>query len=86
MFQSPNAKKTVIASTASPFKFGQSVMEAIDGKEHNEDMFELVETLSKTANVSVPGAVSELKSAPVLHNHICEKDGMKDIIKEFLEM
>ena len=81
-----DTKKTVIASTASPFKFGQSVMEAIDGKEHNEDMFELVETLSKTANVSVPGAVSELKSAPVLHNHICEKDGMKDIIKEFLEM
>ncbi len=78
--------KTVIASTASPFKFGQSVMEAIDGKAHEEDMFELVETLSKTANVAIPSAVSELKTAPVLHDNICEKDGMKDIIKQFLGM
>ena len=78
--------KTVIASTASPFKFGQSVMEAIDGKAHNEDMFELVETLSKTANVAIPNAVEELKTAPVRHDNICEKDGMKDIIKQFLGM
>lgn len=78
--------KTVIASTASPFKFGQSVMEAIDGKAHDEDMFELVETLSKTANVVIPNAVEELKTAPVLHDNICEKDGMKDIIKQFLGM
>ncbi len=78
--------KTVIASTASPFKFGQSVMEAIDGKAHEEDMFELVETLSKTANVAIPNAVEELKTAPVLHDNICEKDGMKDIIKQFLGM
>lgn len=78
--------KTVIASTASPFKFGQSVMEAIDGNAHEEDMFELVETLSKTANVAVPNAVEELKTAPVLHDNICEKDGMKDIIKQFLGM
>ena len=78
--------KTVIASTASPFKFGQSVMEAIDGNAHEEDMFELVETLSKTANVAIPNAVEELKTAPVLHDNICEKDGMKDIIKQFLGM
>jgi len=78
--------KTVIASTASPFKFGQSVMEAIDNKEHNEDMFELVETLSKTANVAIPNAVEELRTAPVVHNNICEKDEMKAIIKKFLGM
>ena len=81
-----DATKTVIASTASPFKFGQSVMEAIDGSAHEEDMFDLVETLSKTANVAIPNAVEELKAAPVLHDNICEKDGMKDIIKRFLGM
>ena len=81
-----DTNKTVIASTASPFKFGQSVMEAIDGNAHEEDMFELVETLSKTANVAIPNAVEELKTAPVLHDNICEKDGMKDIIKQFLGM
>ncbi len=81
-----DTNKTVIASTASPFKFGQSVMEAIDGNTHEEDMFELVETLSKTANVAIPNAVEELKTAPVLHDNICEKEGMKDIIKQFLGM
>jgi len=84
--ETSDTTKTVIASTASPFKFGQSVMEAIDGSAHEEDMFELVETLSKTANVAIPNAVEELKTAPVLHDNICEKDGMKDIIKQFLGM
>ena len=79
-----DTKKTVIASTASPFKFAKSVMQAIDGKEEQESDFELIERLSKTANVTIPNAIEEIRTAPVLHDHICEKEGMKDIIKEFL--
>ena len=30
------------------------------------------------------GLVEEIRTAPVLHNNICEKDEMKDIIKKFL--
>ena len=76
--------KTVIASTASPFKFGPSVMEAIDGNKHDEDMFDLADALSKVANVETPNAVTELKTAPVRHDNICDKTEMKDIIKKFL--
>ena len=79
--------KTVIASTASPFKFGPSVMEAIDGRKHDgEDMFELADKLSDIANVKVPAAVSELKTAPIRHNHVCDKTEMKSMIREFLQM
>jgi len=76
--------KTVIASTASPFKFARSVMEAVDGKETEEADFDLIDRLAKVANVTIPNAIEEIRTAPVLHNNICEKDEMKDIIKKFL--
>ena len=78
--------KTVIASTASPFKFAGSVMEAIEGKRENESAFDLIDRLSAKANVAIPPAIDEIKTAPVLHNHICEKDGMKQAVKYFLKI
>lgn len=76
--------KTVIASTASPFKFTRSVMNAIDVKYDSLSDFELVDELSKIANVKVPNAIEEIRTAPVVHDHICEKDGMADIVKRYL--
>lgn len=81
-----DATRTVIASTASPFKFGPSVMAALDGKKHDGDMFELADALSKVANVAVPKAVSELKTAPIRHNNVCDRTEMKDMIRKFLGM
>lgn len=76
--------KTVIASTASPFKFTRSVMNAIDPKYDVQGDFELVDELSKIANVTVPNAIEEIRSAKVLHNTVCEKDEMKKIVTDFL--
>lgn len=78
--------KTVIASTASPYKFTRSVMEAIDDKYAAMGDFELVDELSKLANVAVPNAIEEIRSAPVRHNHICEVDEMKQVVKSFLNI
>ena len=75
---------TVIASTASPFKFGRSVLNAIDSKYDNLDDMEQIEVLSKIANVKVPNAIEEIKNAPVLHDHVCEKDDMVNEVKKFL--
>lgn len=75
---------TVIASTASPFKFGRSVMEAIDSKYSSMDDFELVDELSKIANVKVPQAIEDIRTAPVLHDKQCEVDEMKTVVREFL--
>ena len=76
--------KTVIASTASPFKFTRSVMEAIDTKYSSMGDFELVDELSKIANVSVPNAIEEIRTAPVVHNTVCDRTEMKEKVKEFL--
>lgn len=76
--------KTVIASTASPFKFTRSVMNAIDTKYDHMGDFELVDTLSKLANVAVPPAIEEIRTAPVVHDRQCDVDQMKDVVKEFL--
>ena len=48
---------TVIASTASPYKFTRSVMDAIDSKYDSMTDFELVDELSKISNVAVPQAI-----------------------------
>ncbi len=77
---------TVIVSTASPFKFTRSVMNAIDDKYDSMTDFELVDELSRIANVTVPGAIEEIRSAPVLHDNTCEVDEMPDMVKRFLKM
>ncbi|NLL78987.1 MAG: threonine synthase [Clostridiales bacterium] len=75
---------TVIASTASPYKFTRSVMNAIDSKYDSYTDFELVDELSRISGTEVPKAIEEIRTAPVLHDHICEKDEMKDVVKKFL--
>ncbi|MGN0374963.1 MAG: threonine synthase, partial [Butyrivibrio sp.] len=79
--------KTVIASTASPFKFTRSVMNAID-KDKYDSMsdFELVDELSKIANVPVPQAIEDIRTAPVLHDRICDKTEMKATVKNILNI
>ncbi len=76
--------KTVIASTASPFKFTRSVMNAIDPKYDAMGDFELVDELSRIGNVAVPKAIEEIRTAPVLHDHVCDKTEMKAAVKQFL--
>lgn len=84
--ETADQSKTVIASTASPFKFTRSVMNAIDPKYDAMGDFELVDELSRLANVAVPQAIEEIRSAPVLHERQCEVDEMKDVVKDFLQM
>lgn len=76
--------KVVLASTASPFKFTRSVMDAIDEKYDTMGDFELVDELSKLANVKVPGAIEEIRTAPVLHDTVCGKEEMKSVVMKFL--
>ena len=76
--------KTVIASTASPFKFTRSVMKAIDEKYDSLSDFELVDELSKIGNVDVPKAIEEIRTAPVIHDTVCDKTEMKAVVKRFL--
>lgn len=75
---------TVIASTASPFKFTRSVMNAIDGKYDAMSDFELVDELARIGRLDVPNAIAEIRTAPVVHDNICDKTEMKAVVKHFL--
>ena len=74
-------KTTVIASTASPFKFTRSVMNAIDKKYDQYDDFTLIDELSKLANVKIPQAIEDIRTAPVIHDHVCEISEMPDVVR-----
>ena len=83
--ETQDATKTVIASTASPYKFTRSVMDATDAEKYEAlGDFELVDALSELSGVKVPQAIEEIRTAPVLHDHVVEAADMKKIVKEFL--
>ena len=75
----------VIASTASPFKFENSVMRALDEPADLPDL-ELADRLSEKAGVPVPEAVNILRTAPVRHNIVCGRENMEAEVRKFLGM
>ena len=78
--------KTVIASTASPYKFSHSVFEAIRDKSavEGKDEFAVVDELSEVSGTPVPKAVEELRSAVIRHNTECDVDKMGETVKNIL--
>ena len=76
--------KTVIASTASPYKFTRSVMAAIAPEKADDEDFALVDALSELSKVEIPDAVAEIRNAEVLHKTVCEVEDMCKEVKGFL--
>ena len=64
---------SVIVSTASPFKFAQSVAAAIQGEAavRNLDAFACSDILSSVSERPVPAQVQALRTLPVVHQDVC---------------
>jgi threonine synthase len=77
--------KTVIASTASPFKFAGNILPALTGEEPLKDEFACVEKLAEISGMEPPAQILELKSKPVRFERICEKEDMPLAVRDFLE-
>ena len=75
---------TVIASTASPYKFTRSVMSAIAPESKDMDDFALADKLSALSGVKIPKAVEEIRNAEVIHKTVCDKEEMEQTVKNFL--
>ena len=75
---------TVIASTASPYKFTRSVMDAIAPEKSNDEDFALVDELSVMSKVSIPDAITEIRTAEIIHKTVCEVENMCKEVKGFL--
>lgn len=79
-----DVRPTVIASTASPYKFTRSVMNAIDSEYDKQTDFELVDELNRLSGVKIPQAIEDIRTAPVRHNTVCETEDMLAEVKKFL--
>jgi threonine synthase len=84
--ESGDGSKTVIISTASPFKFPGSVSKAIDKKYDTVDEFSLLETLADISGQKIPQAIKGIGNRKILHSTVCRPDQMKDIIWNILGM
>ncbi len=80
--------KTVIVSTASPFKFSDRVLSAVAGEDAAQglDDFALLETLAKEADLVIPASLAGLNSKPVIFTTTCDKTEMYDVVSHMLNL
>ncbi len=76
-------KKTLIASTASPFKFADSVLSAL-GVDIEIDGCELLEILSKTTGVKIPAPLAALNGKEERFINTLEREQIINKILEFV--
>ena len=77
-------RPTLIASTASPFKFSGSVSKAIEmAPEENE--FINLKNLALKTGLEIPEGLKDLDRKEILHNECIQKDGMVDAIIKSLQ-
>ncbi len=72
---------SVIASTASPYKFSKSVLQAVaPDAELPETEFDMVDMLNEVSKVSVPAPLAGLKNKTARFSDVTEKDKMQDYV------
>ncbi len=82
--QTGDTTPTVIASTASPYKFSHSVMEAVFGDQGDKDEFAIIDDLCKASGVAIPNAVEEIRNAEIRHRRECDVPDMEATVAEIL--
>jgi threonine synthase len=76
--------KTVIASTASPYKFSAAVLEALEGKASEIDEYDKVDRIAELSDIPVPSALADLKNKPERFNDVIEKADQKNYVLKTL--
>ena len=78
-------KTTVIASTASPYKFAKSVLSAVSDKKGNDE-FDTVNILSEETKTDIPAPIKALQNAQVRFKEICDKEDMLSSVYKALNI
>jgi threonine synthase len=73
----------VVVSTASPYKFSGSVLEALGASTEGKDAFALLDELQDISGTAAPTGLSGLHSKDVRHKDVCEKKDMKNFVAAF---
>lgn len=82
LFETGDMSKTVILSTASPYKFNRSVITALegDGALDGKTEFELLDHLNEKTGLDIPDSLGELRNKAVRFEDSVEKDKLKDFV------
>lgn len=80
--------KTVIVSTASPFKFGKVVYSSLYGNKEIDNMseFAVLQELSKKAGIDIPKGLAGLDKKEIIFKDVIDKKEMKDYIKKVMKI
>lgn len=68
---------SVVLSTASPYKFADSVLSAIDNKEVTGNPFDLLRELNAQTGMEIPSRMLALETAEILHKEVIQADKME---------
>ena len=77
--------KTVIASTANPYKFGAAVFDALGGKADGMDEFDIIEALEKLTGTTIPAPLAATRNKEVRFKGVVEKSEMPGVVLDFLK-
>ena len=77
-----DTRRSVIVSTASPYKFGASVLGAVAGQDacKGQDDFACCRELAEKTGTKEPEQIRVLPTLPIRHTAVCEKDGMEQAL------
>lgn len=75
-------EKTVILSTASPYKFSSTVLEAL-GENLSDDEFENINILYEKTGVKIPSEIKKLKDKKILHKTKILKNEIEEEVLKF---
>lgn len=78
-----DTKKTLIASTASPFKFADSVISAL-GVDADIDGYELLDILSRTTKVKIPAPLVALAGKKERFKNTLTRDQIEGAVLDFI--
>jgi threonine synthase len=77
---------TVIASTASPYKFAPAVLGAIAADKVGADEFEMLDALHDVSGVATPAPLAGLKGKAVRFDRVCEGATMRETVLDMLQI
>lgn len=80
---------TLIVSTASPYKFPQTVLQALNDSNTIEDSakqdeFAWIQALHQKTGLAIPEVIKELADLPILHQTVIPNDEMQKMVETLL--
>lgn len=79
-----DSTKTLIASTANPYKFGAAVFDALGGNAEGLDEFDIIEKLEEMTHTVIPEPLAATRNKEIRFKGVIDRDKMPETVKDFL--